>query len=544
MRRVIRSVVRVSSYWEIIAWLGLAILILVSILANVTLLKIGDSRFVITLYGSIVIFRKILQQTFAYRHNTKMKALIWKPIFDVLREAYPADIDWLNQIEALHITYDNRRKMIQQKYSNSLGTKDQWRKFRRQIFHGNEPKSALVSPIYKVSFEEVQNLVLSVAEQSLPVQTMYLVVNGQWPERPDLVYKLRELVHQLNADPKVETRFRIIIRPEGGKRPAMRDGFLRSIKDGVQFVCNSDSDTFLDMDAVANAVWAFLQLPKVICLTGDVRIYNPNVNFLTLMTAIRYFFAFNIERAAQSLFWQMTCLSGPFLAYRTENLAQILDRWSGQKFLGLPCTFGDDRHMATLALLMGWGSIFLSEAVVWTTSPEKMLEWTLQQLRWRKSADRENWILAIQNRLKGLHWYIKFDLFYLTVFPILVAGAFMVVGVRAVAAVLTALAPYVQQAEDVTQQLVRRNDYLGILIAILYVGSFILLASKSGLYVLLPYIVIIIVLNVVFQGVYGWRLTGDRRYLFSFAYVYFMPYQIRFYIQAKIDAANTAWGTK
>ena len=71
------------------------------------------------------------------------------------------------------------------------------------------------------------------------------------------------------------------------------------------------------------------------------------------MQAVRYFVAFKVVKAAESVFSAVTCCSGCFSAYRREAILPHLDWWEHQTFLGRPSTFGDDRSLTNCVLRTG-----------------------------------------------------------------------------------------------------------------------------------------------------------------------------------------------
>ena len=76
-------------------------------------------------------------------------------------------------------------------------------------------------------------------------------------------------------------------------------------------ILTTDSDTYVHPDAVKNMMALLFSDEKYAGVTGDVRIWNKSDSFLALMSSIRYWFAFNVERACQSAFGCVGCLSGP-----------------------------------------------------------------------------------------------------------------------------------------------------------------------------------------------------------------------------------------
>jgi len=124
-------------------------------------------------------------------------------------------------------------------------------------------------------------------------------------------------------------------------------------------------------------------------VTADVKIWNRNESFLALMCDIRYWFAFNVERACQSFWGCVTCISGPMGLYRTYDLDRILGPWSLQFFAGKETTFGDDRHLTNRLLSLGLKTRYTHRTFCQSESPTQFVRWVKQQTRWSKSFFRE-----------------------------------------------------------------------------------------------------------------------------------------------------------
>jgi hyaluronan synthase len=133
------------------------------------------------------------------------------------------------------------------------------------------------------------------------------------------------------------------LQPHRGKRHAMYTAFRVLMAAGCEAVMSTDSDTKFDPAAMLEMERALYWFPNIGAAAGDVRIWNTYDSLLSFMSSLRYWMAFNIERAAQSLNRCVTCVSGPMGIYKTHVLREILDDWITQTFLGLECTYGDDR---------------------------------------------------------------------------------------------------------------------------------------------------------------------------------------------------------
>lgn len=174
-----------------------------------------------------------------------------------------------------------------------------------------------------------------------------------------------------------------------GKRAAMAAGIRATGADIIAFV---DSDSVLEPDALAILVQGFAD-PKVGAICGHANVLNVRETWLTKMQAVRYYVAFKVVKAAESVFSTVTCCSGCFSAYRREAILPHLPWWEHQTFLGRPSTFGDDRSL-TNCVLRDWRVRYESRAISHTIVPSAFRQFMVQQLRWKRSWTRESLIVS------------------------------------------------------------------------------------------------------------------------------------------------------
>ncbi|CAM4698209.1 unnamed protein product, partial [Caretta caretta] len=74
-----------------------------------------------------------------------------------------------------------------------------------------------------------------------------------------------------------------------------------------------DSDTKLDPSATVEMVKVLEANKRYGAVGGDVRILNVSDSFISFMSSLRYWMAFNVERACQSYFDCVSCISGPLV---------------------------------------------------------------------------------------------------------------------------------------------------------------------------------------------------------------------------------------
>ena len=190
-----------------------------------------------------------------------------------------------------------------------------------------------------------------------------------------------------------------------GKRHGMGAAARRATGDVVVYV---DSDSFVRRDALRRIVQGFAD-PEVGAVCGHAKVENANDNFLTKMQEVRYYVAFRIVKAAESLFSTVTCCSGCLAAYRRKPLMEVLDVWLAQSFLGRSATFGDDRSLTNF-MLRRWRVIYDSTAVCATIVPSTMHQFFRQQLRWKKSWIRESLLASLfmwkRHPLAAFYFYL------------------------------------------------------------------------------------------------------------------------------------------
>lgn len=189
---------------------------------------------------------------------------------------------------------------------------------------------------------------------------------------------------------------------------------FKALGESVDYIQVCDSDTVLDPCAMMELAWVLDSDSKCGAVGGDVQILNDGDSYISFLSSLRYWMAFNVERACQSYFGVVSCISGPLGLYRMKIVQEFLDLWSDQKFLGEVCTFGDDRHLTNRMLQLGYATRYTPRALCLTETPASYSRWLSQQIRWSKSYFRE-WLF---NAL----WWHKHHLWM--VYESIVAGTF------------------------------------------------------------------------------------------------------------------------
>ncbi len=198
--------------------------------------------------------------------------------------------------------------------------------------------------------------------------------------------------HLLRAQERYPGRMEIIrFSQNRGKRQALYEAFQRI---ETPIVITVDSDTEVAPDAIRELVVPLLLCPHLGAVTGRIRILNRGANLFTRMLDVNFAMAFDFTRAIESTFSSVFCTSGAFSAYRTSVLRRVMDAWLEQKFLGRPCSYGEDRSLANFFLRRGQGTAFQRTAVARTRVPESVGRILKMLTRWARSNIRESIVFA------------------------------------------------------------------------------------------------------------------------------------------------------
>jgi hyaluronan synthase len=478
---------------------------------GVTLLGILGGRFSIyigifnlTVLGGILSGRSVIQQVFAYRNNRRMKELVRGSILRSLHLPTDETKRWKKRYWMM---YPQWRTELWRAYPD---LEEGWANILAETLQSAAkgqrlPKVGVEIPIHGVSLDNIKGTVESVRAQTYPVSHIILGVNGH---RGDPIEKeVENYVASLN-----DARVRLISLREGHKRGAMAAAY-RILDD--EYRCdisvNADADTVFDPDAIWIAVLVQTLDPRVRAITSNVEIENPGRDFLSSQTSLRYLYANLVERAAESWFYCVACMSGPFMQCYTEDIRELLmhpDEWEHQYFRGERVGPGDDRTLTQRLLSRGHGTTFVPDIHTYTECPATIDLWKRQQLRWSRSGLRGFAIEILEP------WFWRrfavltiVDELYLALFSFLLT--------------------------IVVLQVLWRT-----LTLVIFDGF-----GSGGSY-LLPYIITVVVVNVA-RAVGFAAVNRDPRMLGILGYPYYLVrYLIWIKYRALLTLPNSNWGTR
>jgi hyaluronan synthase len=254
--------------------------------------------------------------------------------------------------------------------------------YRTRPDAGVEPQIAIVMPGFNEE-EAIADSLRSLLELDYPPEKLELVaVNDGSTDNT--------LVEMQRVSTESKGRVSVINFPDNrGKRAAMAAGIRATSAEVIVFV---DSDSTVEPQALKRLVQPLAD-PRVGAVCGHADVLNVRDSWITRMQAVRYFVAFRVVKAAESVFGAVTCCSGCFSAYRRAAILPRLEWWENQTFLGVESTFGDDRSL-TNCVLRDWRILYERRAVSHTIVPVTFRAFLIQQTRWKRSWTRESLLVA------------------------------------------------------------------------------------------------------------------------------------------------------
>lgn len=314
------------------------------------------------LYGAILSLHLLIQSLFAFLEHRKMKRSLETPIklnktVALCIAAYQEDPDYLRKclLSVKRLSYPG---MIVIMVIDGNNDDD---RYMMEIFGEVMGRDRSASYLWKSNFHE----------------------RGPGESEESHRESMQYLTGLIRSNKNV-----CVMQKWGGKREVMYTAF-KALGRTVDYVQVCDSDTMLDPAATVEMVKILEEDPMVGGVGGDVQILNKYESWISFLSSVRYWMAFNIERACQSYFGCVQCISGPLGMYRNDLLHQFMEDWYNQEFLGSQCSFGDDRHLTNRVLSLGYATKYTARSKCLTETPTQYLRWLNQQTRWSKSYFRE-----------------------------------------------------------------------------------------------------------------------------------------------------------
>jgi hyaluronan synthase len=278
----------------------------------------------------------------------------------------------------------------------------------------NLPQSSASVSLLVVGYREDEeywaNCINSIKNQEYPHITKVIIsIDGNSEED---IY-MKDIAEEILVESGIN--YDILLNVHGGKREAISYGLEHFIKNKInsKYILFLDSDTILSPTATKYLVDCVDSSDKNGCATGNLLVFDTH--FLGRLLNARYAYAFNIERAALSYCGVMNCCSGPLSIYRSKIFdTNFIEEFKNQKFLGIKCGPGDDRHLTNMFLIKGFKSRQTHLAIGYTESPGTFIRFIKQQTRWMRSFFREQYwqILAIGNQSIFLSVVTQYEILF------------------------------------------------------------------------------------------------------------------------------------
>ncbi|GAA1292485.1 hyaluronan synthase HasA [Pseudonocardia aurantiaca] len=202
-----------------------------------------------------------------------------------------------------------------------------------------------------------------------------------------------------------------------GKRNALKVGVDLATSDIAVLV---DSDTTWTMGTLSELVKPFRD-PRVGGVTTRQRILDPGRSELTRWADWLENVRNEYSMPAMSVLGTVGCLPGRTIAFRRSILVRSMDRFLGDKFLGVFLEVSDDRTLTNYTLMSGFRTVYQSTSLVYTDAPTTLKKLAKQQYRWARGSQ--------YNTLRMLEWMLRntplLAVFYLAdiVVPFVLVGS-------------------------------------------------------------------------------------------------------------------------
>lgn len=244
--------------------------------------------------------------------------------------------------------------------------------------HGSAPAMTVIIPAYNEG-AMVERSIASVALARYPRQRLEVIVvdDGSTDDTWTCIQRA------VKRHPGLVTALKL--EHNQGKRVALATGF-RAAHGAI--LVTVDSDSVIEANALLAIAGPF-QDPRVGAVAGKVAAYNRDQGMISRMLHVRYVLAFDLQRRVQSTYRTVYCCPGALSAYRASVIAEIIEPWLLQRFLGVPCTYGEDRALTNAILARGFDTVYQGSAVVRTLVPNSYAGLCRMYLRWDRSYVRE-----------------------------------------------------------------------------------------------------------------------------------------------------------
>lgn len=176
------------------------------------------------------------------------------------------------------------------------------------------------------------------------------------------------------------------------------------------FIVSTDSDVIFDKDTCVKLLFPLLD-SNIGLTTGVVKLKNGK-GILFDIQNFQFAMAFEIGRKALGGNGFLNCGSGALLGFRKKDYIDLCelylsDNIDGFKFF--PIAFGEDRYLTNLFIKFNFKTVFVEDAICFTSPVESWKKYYKQQLRWTISGITQGiYSLSFMFKNNKLLWFYNF----------------------------------------------------------------------------------------------------------------------------------------
>jgi hyaluronan synthase len=180
-----------------------------------------------------------------------------------------------------------------------------------------------------------------------------------------------------------------------GKRGAVAMGVRHTTSDILVLV---DSDTLWTPNTLSELMKPFAN-PQVGGVTTRQHILAPYRTVWTRWAEWLEWLRNAYSMPAMSVLGTVGCLPGRTIALRRDTVERNMDKFLGEKFLGIFQEISDDRTLTNYALMDGYQTVYQDTSVVYTDAPTELPKLVKQQFRWARGSQ--------YNTLRMMPWMMR-----------------------------------------------------------------------------------------------------------------------------------------
>jgi hyaluronan synthase len=292
----------------------------------------------------------------------------------------------------------------------------------RRECYGNY-KVAVIVPIYNQE-KMIEKVIEAIYQSSYKKIEVIAVNDGSTDGTSDVLDHLKHRYSDLVVAHKKNS----------GKRRTVAAGFRLA---SAEIIVLLDSDSVIHPIAIEEFVKAFESDEKIGAVVGNARVLNGQNNLLTKCQDAWYDYSFNVSKACESHFSNVTCCSGCLAGYRRQAIELFIDAWSesdiqdsddailtsillaGNKSWLARTTlknavgFDDSEdRILTIQSLQRWKTLYVASSLVYTEVPETAGKYIRQQIRWKKGYLRSTAFASTfmwrRNSIMSYMFYLEF----------------------------------------------------------------------------------------------------------------------------------------